>query len=79
MSDRISRAQRLIDDPLLKEAFENVRASAIAVWQQTKADDVKGREMAWLTVKVVNRVEGELQSIIDGGKIAASRVQAPLR
>jgi hypothetical protein len=39
----------------------------------------KEREFAWLTVKVVNRIETELQSIIDNGAIAARRVQAPVR
>lgn len=82
MSDvalRASAAQRLAEDPLLKEAFSNVRAAAIATWEATGAADTDSREKAWLTVKVVNRIEGELQSIIDQGQIAAKRVQAPVR
>jgi hypothetical protein len=82
MSDaaiRASAAKRLADDPILVEAFENIRKAAIQVWQSTAADNVAGRETAWLTVKVVNRIEAELQSIIDGGLIAASRVAAPVR
>lgn len=78
MSDA-SEARRLLDDPVLAAAFDAVRDGAIEVWEQTKADDVKAREIAWLTVKVVARIRGELQSVIDGGKIAARRVQAPLR
>lgn len=82
MSDaavRAAHAQRLMEDQLLVEAFANVRAAAIAAWEATKADDAAARETAWLTVKVIARVQGELQSIIDNGVIAARRVQAPVR
>jgi hypothetical protein len=82
MSDattRAAHAQRLMDDPLLIEALANIRHQAINAWQATATADQQQREIAWLTVKVVNRIEAELQSIIDEGKIAAARVQAPLR
>lgn len=64
---------------MLKEAFGNIRAAAVETWQATKVDDTQAREVAWLTVKVLARIEGELQSIIDNGAIAARRVQAPVR
>ncbi len=76
---RASAAKRLADDPIMVEAFENIRKAAIQAWQSTAADNVAARETAWLTVKVVNRIEAELQSIIDNGLIAASRVTAPVR
>ena len=82
MSDataRASAAERLINDPMLVEAFGSIRAAAITAWEQTSIDKQQEREIAWLTVKVVNRIEAELQSIIDNGKIAAARVQAPIR
>jgi hypothetical protein len=58
------------------EAFESVRAAATQAWQQTAIADVQARETAWLTVKIINRIETELQSIIDNGAIAE---QAPVR
>ena len=82
MSDvaaRAAQAKRLMEDPLLVKAFANVRAGAIAAWEATSTTDAAARELAWLTVKVVSRIEGELQSIIDNGAIAARRVQAPVR
>lgn len=82
MSDaqaRAAHAQRLMDDPVLIEALANIRAAAISAWERTSLDKQHEREIAWLTVKVVARIEAELQSIIDNGKIAANRIQAPLR
>ena len=82
MSDKAARAmaaKRLADDPLLVEALGNIRHTAIKAWEGTSIDNDKAREFAWLTVKVVNRIEAELQSIIDDGAIAAARLQAPIR
>lgn len=82
MSDAAARAaaaKRLMDDPLLIEALGNIRGAAIKAWEGTATTDTTAREFAWLTVKVVNRIEAELQSIIDNGAIAAKRVQAPVR
>lgn len=68
-----------MDDPMLMEALANIRHAAIKAWESTGTAGSQEREFAWLTVKVVNRIEAELQSIIDDGAIAAHRVQAPLR
>lgn len=76
---RAEHARRLVEDPVLVEAFGNIRATAVDVWTKTKADAQQEREIAWLTVKVLDRIQGELQSVIDNGKIAAARVQNPLR
>lgn len=82
MSDaeaRAAHAQRLLEDPMLKAAFADVRDAAIEVWSQTKAGATQDREIAWLTVKVIDRIQTELENIIVNGKIAARRVQNPVR
>lgn len=82
MSDveaRAEHAKRLLADDTLREAFDNVRVAAIEVWSRTAAADVQQREIAWMTVKVLDRIRAELESIVNNGKIAAARVQNPLR
>lgn len=76
---RASHAKRLMDDPILVEALANIRHAAITAWEATNTAQTDQREFAWLTVKVVNRIEAELQSIMDDGLIAAKRVQNPVR
>jgi hypothetical protein len=61
------------------QRLANIRLAAIQAWEGTSTDNQQAREFAWLTVKVVGRIEAELQSIIDNGLIAARRVQAPVR
>jgi len=76
---RAAHAKRLSEDPMLIEALANIRHAAIKTWEATNTQQASDREFAWLTVKVVNRIEAELQSIIDNGLIAARRVQNPVR
>ena len=82
MSDveaRAAAARRLLEDPLLTEALGNIRGAAIKAWESTSIGSQQEREVAWLTVKVVNRIEAELENIITDGMIAAKRVQNPIR
>lgn len=76
---RAAAAKQLLDNPLLVEAFANVRNAAIEAWTETSVMDAQKREISWLTVKVVDRIVGELENIVVNGKIAARRVQAPVR
>lgn len=76
---RAAAARQLLEHPLLVEAFANVREAAIEAWTETSVADAQKREMAWLTVKVVDRVKAELENVVATGKIAARRVQAPVR
>lgn len=80
MSDetKASAAERLASDPLLVEALANIRHAALKAWEGTAIADAQARDFAWLTVKVVNRIEAELETIINDGKLAAARVQRPL-
>ena len=78
-ASRAARAKALAEDPMLVEAFANIRNTAIAAWEATKTEQAEQREFAWLTVKVISRIEAELQSVIDNGEIAARRLQAPVR
>ena len=76
---RAAAAKRLLEDPILVEALGNIRGAAIKAWESTGIDKQQDREVAWLTVKVVNRIEAELENIITDGMIAAKRVQHPVR
>lgn len=76
---RAAHAAQLLDDPLLKEAFDDLEAAAVAKWQSTGFDNVQEREWAWLMLKAAQRVRGSLQGLVDDGKIAAAQAVAPLR
>lgn len=76
---RAAHAKQLIEDELLQEIFTDIRDAAIKSWISTNTDGADKREIAWLTVKILDRIQTELQTMVDSGHIAASRIQAPLR
>jgi hypothetical protein len=68
---RAAHAKRLIDDELLKEAFEGIRAAYFERWLATNESDSVLRENLWRAMNVTERVKAHLARVIDDGKIAA--------
>ncbi len=83
MSDAVARAEhakRLLEDALLTEVFDAVEAAAIDVWRRTANAQAEEREIAWQSLKAVERVRNALKGIEDNGLIEANRaVRANLR
>lgn len=75
-------AKRLLEEPLLKEAFETIEQELIEQWKQAPARDVEGREKLWLMLHLLNKVHGHLESVMASGQLAqatlAQRVKRAL-
>lgn len=69
------RAQQLLDNDLLSEAFAALEQNYTAAWRATTIDDVGGREKIFLAINVVGKVRDHLDAIVANGKLA----QAELR
>lgn len=72
---RANRAAQLLDDDLLKGAFESLEQAYIAAWRQTLIDDTTAREKLFLAINIVGKVRGHLQAILDDGKLAAAELR----
>lgn len=72
---RAEHAKRLLDDPILGEAFAEIRAELLHDWENTPDNATERREGTWRTLKAIDRLQGKLRSIVDNGKIAAARAQ----
>jgi len=68
------RAQRLMEDDLLKEALSVIRGNIRDSWETSKANDKDGREDAWKMMKVVNEFERHLRSVMGTGKMAEAEL-----
>lgn len=64
-------AERLLNDPILKEALSAIRAEIIEQWTATPARDTEGREWIWRHMKVAEKFEAILRSYVENGKIEA--------
>ncbi len=73
MSDATARAEqarRLLEDPLLAEAFAGVVKEAMADWANTRPDAVETREGLWRMVQTVSRVKNALLNHMVTGQMA---------
>jgi len=70
---RAEHAKRLLADTLLTEVFDAVEAAAINVWRTTSVAQAAEREIAWQSLKAVERVRGALSGMVDNGLIEARR------
>ena len=64
---RESRAQSLIDDELLKEAFDVLRKDLMNRWQQSGSTDLEARESIWLAMRLLEKIHGHITSIVETG------------
>lgn len=63
-------AQRLLDDPLITEMFENLRAEYLKAWEATAARDTDARERLWQAYQIAGKVRTQLGMVAGGGKLA---------
>jgi hypothetical protein len=71
---RGQRAQAILDDPLVGEAFAAIERECLAEWRRAPARDIEGRERLWLMLKMTERLKAHFVSLIDGGRLAGERV-----
>jgi hypothetical protein len=69
------RAQELLDNELLSEAFAGLEDSYTAAWRGTKIDDVSGREKLFLAVNIVGKVRDHLNAVAANGKLAQAELK----
>jgi hypothetical protein len=69
------RAQELIDNELLVEAFSILEQSYIAAWRATTIEDVSGREKLFLAINIVGKVRDHLDAVVANGKLARAELK----
>jgi hypothetical protein len=71
---RAARAQSLLSNELLAEAFEALDATYVKAWRMTPARDVAAREKLWQAVNVVGLVRDHLAKIVADGRLAQAEL-----
>jgi hypothetical protein len=65
-----ARAEALIKNELLQEAFKKLEDDYVAAWKTWPAADAAGRERLWQAVNVLGKVKDHLSHIVSDGKLA---------
>jgi hypothetical protein len=69
------RAQELLDNELLGEAFDGLEDTYTAAWRATTIDDVAAREKLFLAINIVGKVRDHLAAIVADGKLAQAELK----
>jgi hypothetical protein len=69
------RAQQLLDNELLTEAFTALENNYVSAWRATSIDDAQGREKLFLAINVVGKVRDHLNAIVANGKLAQAELK----
>lgn len=67
-------AARLLNDPLITEAFDAIRAEYVAAWENAPVRDAEGRERIWAHLQALSKVRGHLETVVGTGKMAKQQV-----
>lgn len=67
---RGDEARRILDEPLLAEAFQEIEKELTQAWMESPARDAEGREKTWLMLKLLHKVRGSLESMVSNGTMA---------
>jgi ribosomal protein S18 acetylase RimI-like enzyme len=67
---REEHAKRLLDDELLQEAFDTLREDLMNRWIHSGSTDLEARESIWLAIRLLERIDGHIKSIVETGDMA---------
>jgi len=73
---RGKRAEILLQDELLTEAFDTLRAEYIKAWETTGATHTDARERLWQALQIIGKVKTHLHSAVSNGKLAHFELNA---
>ena len=65
--ERERRAQSLINDPLLNEAFDVLKEDLMNRWNHSGSTDLEARESIWLAMRLLDKIHAHVTSIIETG------------
>ena len=64
------RAHSLINDPLFNEAFDTLKEDLMNRWTHSGSTDLESRESIWLAMRLLDRIHGHINSIVETGHMA---------
>lgn len=78
MSEKIAKAEkadRILQDPLFIEAFENTRQAIFAQIERTPIRDDEGLKHLRLCLKLLTDVRANLVAVLNDGKVEEFRIE----
>ena len=64
---REGKAKNLLNDPLFNESFDVLRKDLMNRWESSGSTELEARESIWLAMRLLDRLYGHIQSIVETG------------
>lgn len=71
---RGEHARQILDDPLIREAFDKIEATITDAWKSSRADEEEQRRNAYLTLRLLNNLRAEFTRAVSTGELAAKQL-----
>jgi hypothetical protein len=72
-SEKAERAQRLLDDPAMTEAFGDIRMRLVEQMESAPISDVETQHEIALMLQLLKRLHAQLQNYVNDDKLAKHR------
>jgi len=69
-----TKAQQLLSDPLMKEAFNYLSDRYKSEIFNTSYNDHEQRQVLWMAYNMIDKVKGHLESVMNNGKLASQEL-----
>lgn len=73
--DRAGRAEALMRDPLIIEAFETLEKEFVSAWKESAITDQTSREHIYHLLQALEAMKGHFQTVLESGKLAKDRLK----
>jgi len=75
-SQRGEHAKRILEDPLVVEAFEAVQSEIIRLWRSTEGHEAQDREKAYLMDRLLRNLRSQFEAHVRTGQMAQKELWA---
>lgn len=73
--ERANRAEKLVTDPMLNEAFETLRTTILSTIENAPIEDRDGVHECRQMLKLVKSIRGHLEQAVRDGKVVIHRLE----
>lgn len=64
------QARLVLENPVFQQALDDIKAEFTESWKQSPARDADGREKLWQLLKMAEKLEANLKTRLETGKLA---------
>ena len=73
--DKATKAEALLNNPLMRDAFETLEKEFVSAWKESSIDDQQAREHIYPLLQALEALKGHFVKVLEDGKLAKDRLK----